>query len=548
MGKKVIAVILAAAALCGATAQQRWDTGGMVIDPNGVTAMDIFNYSSVSHNFGTARSMAMGGALTSLGGDMSSMAINPAGMGMYRTNDIVLTPMIGVAKSSTSDTSPFGKNSSTRFSIANFGVVLKAYEGTGKVVAVNVGFGYNRMADFNYRTSFSRADNASSIAGVFARQLQNSGMTSNDFYDSQDRFDWWRIDPTYWGAALGYKCGLVDDKSGTAPWAPDMFGNAPSVGQYASFESKGSIGEYALSAGMNIDNKVYIGLTLGIQNLYQRRDIYYGEDYAYADGNAPSGREVRWFNYNQTAVVDGTGVNIKFGITYRPIPALRLGVAVHTPTWYALDYKYQGAMMSRVYDNASGTYITPDPDGITEVWRDTGSDSWNFRTPARLLFGASYTFGRFAIISVDYERDWYNGIRTSSTPVGRGVYNEFFRQNFKGSNTVRVGAEVKPLPFMAVRAGYGYNGSMLKDDKTIFSSPVVYDTQYVSAGLGFTLSRYVYIDVAYQYVAQKFTTAKLFYALDNVGENDGTYYDDFSGNFSTKHKRHNIVMTLGFRF
>jgi len=552
MGKKIAILLSILVCIGSVEAQHRWDTGGMIIDPNGITAMDMFNYSSVSHTSGTARATAMGGALTSLGGDISSISINPAGLGMYRRNDVMITPMVGVAKSSTADTSPYGKNTSTRFAMSNFGIVLKAYEGTGKVVAVNVAFGYNRLADFNYRTSFSRADNASSIAGVFARQLSNSGLTSNDFYDSQDRFDWWRIDPTYWGAALGYKCGLVDDKSGTSSWAPDMYGTAPSVGQYASLESKGSTGEYAFAAGMNIDNKLYIGLTLGIQSLYNRRDIYYGEEYSYAAGDAPAGREVQWFNYNQTSIVNGTGVNIKFGLTYRPISALRIGVAVHTPTWYTLDYKYQGAMRSRVIDNATGQYVTPDPEGITETWRDAGRESWNFRTPARLMVGASYTFGTFAIVSVDYERSWYNGIRSQSTPVGRGVYDEFFRTNFKGANTVRVGGEIKPLRFMAVRAGYSYNGSMLKDKDTIFSSPVVYSSQYVSAGLGFTLSPYIYLDLAYQYASQKTTTAKLFYAVDTAGEADGSggtiYYDDYSGDYKTKYNRHNIVLTLGFHF
>ena len=238
---------------------QRYDVGGSVIDMNGITALDMFNYSQTSHNFGTARSMAMGGALTSLGGDMASMSINPAGLGMYRTNEITFTPMVGVAKAST-DAASYDSNSSTRFSVPNFGFMFKAYEGTGQVLAVNIGFGYNRIADFNYNSSFYRTGNQSTIAGVFARQLQNSGMGSADFYDSSDRFDWYRIDPAYWGAALGYKVGLINDDKGS--WAPDYFGNNPSVGQYTSLESRGAIGEYALSAGMNIDNKLYIGLTL----------------------------------------------------------------------------------------------------------------------------------------------------------------------------------------------------------------------------------------------------------------------------------------------
>lgn len=538
-------------------AQQRFNIGGAIIDPSGVTAMDMFNYSQHSHTFGTARSAAMAGAMTSLGGDVSSLAINPAGLGMYRTNEVALTPMVGVARSTNNDP-VYERNGATRFSMSNFGVVFKAYEGTGKVVAVNVAFGYNRLADFNYRTSFYRPDNQSSIAGVFARQLQQSGMRSDDFYDNNDYFDWWRIDPKYWGAALGYRCGLVYDKlpdgaggEVQSDWHPDMYGIAPVVDQYTSFESKGSIGEYALSAGMNINNKIYIGFTLGLQSIYQRREIYYGEQYHYAQGDEPTGSELRYFNYNQTAVVDGSGVNLKIGVTYRPIQNLRLGLAFHTPTFYSLDYSYQAAMVSRVKNNATGALVSPDPEAMTEVWRDNGPNSWNFSSPARLLLGASYTFGDKAIVSVDYERDWYNGIRTKKTPVGKGVYNDFFRNHFKGSNTVRVGAEVKPLPILALRAGYGFNGSMLKDKQTIFSSPVTYQTHYATAGVGVSFG-FIFVDLAYQYAVAHQTDYRLFYSIDQIGEEDSAgntiYSDDYSGLYSTKLTRHNVIMTLGFRF
>lgn len=553
MKRLTIAALAVLAAIGSITAQQRFDFGGVIINPNGVTAMDMFEYSQHTHTFGTARSAAMAGAMTSLGGDMSALTINPAGVGMYRTNEVTLTPMIGSAHSST-DATPFQKNSATRFSMSNFGVIFKAYEGTGKIIAVNVGFGYNRLADFNYQTSFFRPDNQSSISGVFARQLQQSGMVSNNFYDSDDYFDWGRIDPKYWGAALGYRCGLVYDKDSNGNqvgWHPDMYGTAPVVDQYTTLKSRGSLGEYALSAGMNIANKVYIGITLGAHSLYQRRDVYYGEEYTYAEGDAPSGKELRHFNYNQTSIIEGTGVNFKMGVTYRPINALRLAVAFHTPTFYSLDFSYQAAMVSRVVDNETGKVISPDPESTTDIWRDSGPNSWDFASPMRLLLGASYTFGNKAIISVDYERNWYNSMYTEDTPVGQGVYDDFFRENLKGSNTVRVGAEVKPIPILALRAGYGFNGSMLKDHTIIYSSPMTYQTHYTTAGVGVSFG-FMFVDLAYQYAASRQTDYRLFASIDSVGEKDSAgntiYSDDYSALFSTKQTRHNVIMTLGFRF
>ena len=274
--KKILTVLTAVTFFAGTlSAQQRWDTGGMVIDLNAITAMDLFNWSNVSNNFGTARSMGMGGAVTSLGADASSMTVNPAGMGMYMRNDVTVSPMIGVAHAVTGDTSPFEGNTKTGFSVADFGIVIKAYEGTGKVVAVNVGFGYNHLADFNSRTSFSRANMTSSVSDVFARQLTDSRYTSSQLSAGENyNFSWRNIDPRYWGAALGYKCLLVDDPGGV--WQPDAYGYMPVTEHFMTLDSRGSIGEYDFSAGMNIDNKFYVGLSLGIQNLHHRRDMYYG--------------------------------------------------------------------------------------------------------------------------------------------------------------------------------------------------------------------------------------------------------------------------------
>ena len=65
-----------------ASAQYRF--GGLLMDRDGMMSNDIYTLSQTDFGFGTARSMAMAGAFTSLGGDLASMGINPAGLGMYR--------------------------------------------------------------------------------------------------------------------------------------------------------------------------------------------------------------------------------------------------------------------------------------------------------------------------------------------------------------------------------------------------------------------------------------------------------------------------------
>ena len=139
-------IILAAVASATAAAAQNNQSGGLIMDKDLLMPSDFFELSQTQFNFGTARAMAMAGAFTSLGADLSSMSINPAGLGMYRHNDISFTPMMSFVRSDT-NADPYGRNHRDRFAMANVGGVANLYEGSGKLISVSFGFGYNRIAD-----------------------------------------------------------------------------------------------------------------------------------------------------------------------------------------------------------------------------------------------------------------------------------------------------------------------------------------------------------------------------------------------------------------
>ena len=42
---------------------------------------------------GTAKTLGMGNALGAVGGDMTAVSINPAGLGIYRSNEFTASPM-----------------------------------------------------------------------------------------------------------------------------------------------------------------------------------------------------------------------------------------------------------------------------------------------------------------------------------------------------------------------------------------------------------------------------------------------------------------------
>ena len=547
----ILSSLLAVAMTVGVSsaAQAQYRFGGLLMDRDGMMSNDMYTLSQTSFGFGTARSMAMAGAFTSLGGDMASMGINPAGLGMYRSNDISISPMMGFINADSADnsTSNWGDNSLSRFSMANLGVVFNIYEGgSGSIVSFNLGLGYNRVADLNYNYGYTSQSAASgnpyrSINDAFVRQLGQGGI----FPTSDGSLDYNFGDSYYWGGMLAYNGWLLDpesDELGPYWTSANTIGANAEVGHTVGVESRGYIGEYDIAFGMNVANKLYVGATLGIQSVNWKRQIYYGEDYiyngtpVYSDGY-PLETPAEWMDYNQAVQVSGAGVNLKVGVIYRPIPALRLGAAIHTPTYYSLERGYQAHM---------STNFHPDGD-TTPTLEDVVENSWDFCSPTKLMFGASYSFGNVAVLSVDYERDWYNGIRVKNIPAGfdltLGDYNREFKDNFKGANVLRIGAEVKPIPNLALRAGYGYNDGALRNSySSYYNRPLTYRAVCYSGGVGFAFGRTT-LDLAYQRLVQNQTAYMLYYALEDSG-----HFDTASPYYSTSYNRDYVILTLGYRF
>lgn len=541
------------------TSSAQYRFGGMMMDHDGMMSDDMYTLSQVNFGFGSARSMAMAGAFTSLGADVASMGINPAGLGMYRSSDVSFSPIMSFNNASHNVRS-VGENSQSRFAVSNFGLSLNLYESSKtRLVSFNIGLGYNRVADFNYNYSLSAQSAPSanpangepyrSILDAFTAQLgvANGGQ---GLFPTQDGLICTPANSYFWGGILAYNNYLVDnfeDEYGPYWTTAERIGTNASVGHLGELESRGSIGEYDISLGFNLDNKFYFGATVGLQVVDWSRQYFYGEDYIYSgqaldsDGY-PLAEPAAWMDYNQAVNIEGTGVNLKLGMIYRPMESLRLGVALHTPTYYSLQRHYQAYMSSNF-----------EPDGfVTDTLDDVAENSWDFCSPTRLMFGASYSFGRFAIISVDYERDWYNGIRVKNIPVGFDMseydYKAEFKQNYKGSNTLRVGAELKPLPFLALRAGYGVAEGALREDKSLYyNSPINYRTTCFSLGLGVALGRFT-VDFAYQNIKNQQTDYMFYYAENSMASSYHGLFDTASPMFSTELTRNYAILSLGYKF
>lgn len=566
------AVLLLGATSVEAQPNYSYAFGGSAFTRDALSTADFLNYAQRPYRYGTARSMAMAGAFTSLGADQSSMVLNPAGLGMYRTGEFAITPLITTTKAETAGTMPFEGNSKSRFALGNIGAIFNIYEGSRSLLSVNLGIGYTRLADYNYSYSFAYGPSTSnaSIADAMSVMLDAGGATINDQQriTINNRSDW-HADPFFWPAVAGYKTYLVD-RNPYGVWYPAEIGDNAAVEGATTVQSRGSAGEFSFAAGMNWNSKLYVGFTIGIESLYQRQTVYYGERYSYDGGNGYDSdtkavyadgtllpHVMQSMGMQHAMRVDGTGVNFKVGVVYRPIEALRIGLAIHTPTYYTLDRRYSLSMATRSLgetDVDNPTTHENTSETISDILEDNGPNAWDFITPTRVMLGASYTFGQKAILSVDYERTWYNGIRVKGQPnlpygPSEGDFKQDFKTYFQGSNTLRVGLEVRPVPMLALRAGYSYAGSMLKDDQTILSTPATYESMSYTAGVGVNLGRSCFLDLAYCYASNKLTEYMLFYGNrypENYSSENAEIYE--SNRFKTELTQHNFALTFGVRF
>ncbi len=542
----VMAIILASA-----LAVQAQNTSGILLNRDIIPASSLLSLSQ-REAVGTARSMGMGGAFTSLGADMSSFGYNPAGFGMYQRDEISASLGLGITNAKNYNAYNISDNNSVRFDVNNIGASFKVYEGTGKLVAVNFAFGYNKTADYNYDMSYAGPATVSSLADAFADIANANGLiinAENKIADNRGYYDY-DLDPYYWGAVMGYKAGLIN--KGANGWYPDEIAPGAQMSQYTNLRSRGSAGEFSFAFGFNINNIVYLGASLDIQSISREQTIYY-EEYIGYEGARPNGTEYPYqlqdFRFAQSMDLNGSGVGAKFGIVVRPVEALRIGFAVHTPTYYSVAYRYSASLSSKALSAGNNPYGwevingSVYADESTPILQDGGNNRWCFTTPTRLLAGVSYAISRYAIISVDYQYDAYRALKWNYTPVDTGYTNDIFHNNVKGTHTVRVGVEAKPLPWLALRVGGGYRTKLLRDnyDFVAFSEPVADRLWYASAGLGFRLSEVTSIDLAYQYRNTRYSDYYSFYT--KLGDTPNA-----SPMYGLDLINHNIAVTFAFRF
>ncbi len=114
------------------------------------TAEDALRYSQLYYQ-GTARSMALGSSMSAMGGNFSTLSINPGGLGIYRSNDFSVSLEAFSRKVDSEYNGNPTNASKTMFDLSNIGYVISNQIGRGGRgwKYWQIGFGMNRLNNYN---------------------------------------------------------------------------------------------------------------------------------------------------------------------------------------------------------------------------------------------------------------------------------------------------------------------------------------------------------------------------------------------------------------
>jgi hypothetical protein len=435
---------------------------------------DALRYSQIFYS-GTARFNSMGGAFTALGGDISSLNQNPAGLGVFRTSEFTISPLLFNVRSSASYN---GKSNDNlyKFNVGQIGIVANMLTKSSGLMSLNFGYSYNKLNNFDQSVNIRGVSNTSSMSDYWAALGNKDGGTYFDDLNGAERiaFDTYVIDTLAGSRGFGY--GTAYSNYGDNP--PSKYGQRVT----RLISNEGSIGEHSFSVGGNYNNKLFFGATVGITKL---RYISHFSHSEITDVALPS--LFREFTYTDHYEDKGTGYSIKLGAIFKPVEAVRIGVAFHSPTWYKIDEYYYKDITSQFTDGAK-----------YESKNTPSRFNYALATPFRVLVGVGVQVQKHALLSADYEFVDYTSARFSETGDGfdYGPTNSEIKNSLKPTSNIRFGAEYR-FNVLYLRGGYGLYGKSFasgEDNASLNYNSIAFGAGFreknVSIDFGFTNFKY----------------------------------------------------------
>lgn len=534
---------------------------------------DVIRYSNTDLQ-GSSRIQGMGGVGMSLGGDISSASLNPAGLGFSRKSEYHISASVYSNSADISGSGFSGTGGETQFNIPQLGIVFsRAKSGTQKWKGFSFAISYNRLNDFHTQNSYQ--GNASTQTTILEDMSADLYGSSIAFLEEEDYFGATRL------GSMGYIAGFFRPQFARAKTneSDDAF-NRKNQSFYTIIDSNpsttegevmtfGRQQEFNFAIGGNYDDKLYIGAKLGVTTLTYEKDQSYTE--------LRDGKDMISLKVEEFIRSSGIGVNAKFGVIYAPHDYWRIGGTVTTPTAYNVDDEQRSALSATydelvfneaewyqsIYGEIPEDYNADTQDRVLDKTKNVDgallTSNFRFTTPWKAGLSVTRFLGKRGLVSADIEYIAYQTAKLSgfddiyvysdgyqeSFPLDITPDNQILENENRGVFNLNIGTEFR-FKRLYLRAGYAFKPDPRKKELqtvNLFnfewfddpSQPIAYqqsinrDKQYFTFGLGYR-SRKFYADFALTYGMTN--SPYSFYQLDVLSLDN--FIDSGDANYATQ--------------
>ena len=503
---------------------------------------DAIRYSQ-DNLTGTARYKAMSGAFGALGGDLSSINMNPAGSAVFTNNQATITLNNVNTKN---NSNYFGTTTSAKensFDLNQVGgvFVFRNQNPNSNWKKFNVSINYENTTNFD-NSIFSAGTNPThSIDGYFLSHANfgNGGAPiPQEFVTRQtgesiaELYSFLGTNfpnmqyPNMNGfaaqqAMMGfYEQGYIIDVADINNPNSNYVSNVTPGGNYYqrnNVSTKGYNGKLSFNAATSYKDKLFIGLNLNSHFAdFTRSSIFYENN----TNPLTADYTVREINFRNDLYTYGTGFSFQIGAIAKVTNEVRVGLSYESPTWYKFTDELTQGLIT-VSKNTSGAL----PTDVVNPNTTNYYAPYKLQTPGKFTGSFAYVFGKSGLLSVDYTlKDYGNTkFKPENDNYFSGLNNEM-SNTLASTSEVRIGGEYK-IKAWSLRAGYRYEQSPYKNATTIG------DLNSYSAGLGYNFGT-VKLDFAYAYGERN--------------SQQGFFNQGFTDGARINTKTNNAVMTLSF--
>ncbi len=457
----------------------------------GQNISDGLNYSSNSYQ-GTARFNSMSGAFGALGGDMSAIAVNPAGSAVFNNGHFSISfgsenkaNQASVLNASNN----FDKNSLTLNQIGGV-ITFENLEKDKNWSKISLGISYNQTKNNFNEFSVYNISNSNSIDSYFLNNADGLRLDQISAFEGESITEAYIDIGNVYGfshqqAFLGFESFIIEPLEYTNENS-SYYSNVQSgvFNQTYRSISRGYNGKLTANIGLQYNDNIYFGLNLNSHFIDYDNYTILNE----INDNGESGQfRINGIYFENKLSTFGEGFSAQFGMISKISDVLRIGFTYDTPTWFTItEETTQYLETSMVDEFDENSLLVTNPNAIN-IYED-----YKIQMPSKITASGALVFKNFGLISFDYSRKDYSSMKFK--PENDSYFSELNQEiNFtlKEISTYRVGAEIISDRF-SLRGGFMTEDSPYKSTDNNIDDSI----NGFSLGIGYKLNQST-IDLSY---------------------------------------------------